>query len=164
MGRENAVITEPNVAVLFDRFGFRVERTHLVNSEGVPYMRRWLLRHPWGNVRLHNIRRSDSDRALHDHPFDFVSLILWGAYVEHRPATADPCGPTFERRYRMGQLNRCVAEQPHRLELREGPVWTLVFCQKKRRDWGFHSPDGWVHWLDWETRYAVNGYGDRAAV
>lgn len=153
-------ITEPNVAVLFRLGSFRLERTHLVDSEGAPYMRRWLFRHPWGNVRLHCIMRSDSDRALHDHPFDFVSLILRGAYIEHRPMLArNPAGPTVIRRYRAGQLNRCRAEDPHRLELREGPVWTLVFCGRKRREWGFHAEEGWVHWREWETRYAVNGFG-----
>jgi hypothetical protein len=50
------------------------------------YMHRWIFKHPWGTVRLHHILRSDDDRHLHDHPFNFVSLLLTGGYTE---VTAD---------------------------------------------------------------------------
>lgn len=50
------------------------------------YMRRWrfLRRKNWG-VRVHHILRPDADRELHDHPFDFTSIILSGGYWEYRP-------------------------------------------------------------------------------
>lgn len=42
------------------------------------YMRRYILKHPWGSIRLHHILRSDDLRALHDHPFNFWTLLLYG--------------------------------------------------------------------------------------
>lgn len=65
-----------------------------------PYMLRWWLfgtsskpddhgdpkpRRPFGlSFYLHCFVRSDDDRALHDHPWNFASLILFGEYNEHR--------------------------------------------------------------------------------
>lgn len=136
---------------------FRLTRHDILNAAGDPYMERWIARFAnGGGIRLHHILRSDDDRALHDHPFDFTSLILSGSYVEHVPADpADPAGPTIEKVYRPGMLNRCRAEQLHRLELRDGPVWTLVRSAPKRREWGFYTPEGWVRWDDYEERAGV---------
>lgn len=36
------------------------------------YMKRVLLKTPWGYLRLHWILRADNGRDLHDHPFDFT--------------------------------------------------------------------------------------------
>jgi hypothetical protein len=132
-------------------------RHDIVNGAGAPYMKRWILKMQGGGWRLHKILRSDDDRALHDHPFDFTSLLLRGAYIEHVPADPlNPWGPTVERRFQAGQVNRCVAARPHRLELREGPVWTLVRCAPKRRDWGFYAPAGWVRWDLYEKIIGVD--------
>lgn len=46
------------------------------------YMRRYLLRTPWFGVRLHRILRADTNPHCHDHPFSFVSIMLWGGYRE----------------------------------------------------------------------------------
>jgi hypothetical protein len=103
------------------------------------YMRRWRLLHTrWLGVRVHQILRSDADRELHDHPFDFLSVILWGGYREQR---ADG-----ERVCRAPALVWRRAETLHRLELLAGPTWTLVFRGPKRREWGFLTAAGWVHW------------------
>src|SRR6266853_6456811 len=61
--------------------GFRY-RSDVIDTN---YMRRWTIETPLGQIRLHHILRSDNDRHYHDHPFDFVSLILSGGYIEHRP-------------------------------------------------------------------------------
>jgi hypothetical protein len=47
-------------------------------------MRRWHLipRNPVFNVFLHHIVESDDDRALHDHPWISLSVILDDSYVE----------------------------------------------------------------------------------
>ena len=50
-----------------------------------PYLLRWFLipQNRFLNVYLHRFLRSDDDRALHDHPWWNVSLLLEGAYTEH---------------------------------------------------------------------------------
>lgn len=34
----------------------------------------------------------------------------------------------------------------HRIELTNGPVWTLFLTGPKVREWGFHCPQEWRHW------------------
>jgi len=109
-----------------------------------PYMRRWVLRTSWGDLRLHHILRSDSDREYHDHPFDFWSFILWGGYWEH--SAHYPEGKWFG----PGSLVQKRAGEAHRLRLPENsPAWTVVWTGPKYRDWGFHTAQGWVHWREW---------------
>lgn len=103
-----------------------------------PYLVRWrLVQTPWFAVYLHHILRSDDDRALHDHPWAFLSLILWGGYFEFTPAGCRWRG--------AGSLVFHKAEDLHRLEL-DRPAWTLVFCGRRRREWGFRFADGWRSW------------------
>lgn len=63
------------------------------------YMRRYWFFNPYGSssgenkkrwrflpsIRVHHILRSDDDRAYHDHPWPFVTVILKGGYYELRP-------------------------------------------------------------------------------
>lgn len=105
------------------------------------YMRRWTLRLPWFTVRLHHIVLDDVDRALHDHPWSFVSLVLRGTYDEERPA-----GRT---RRRPGTIAYRRATDLHRVTLATDAVWTLVVTGRHRRTWGFRTDDGWVPWYEY---------------
>lgn len=52
------------------------------------YMHRWILKTPFGSLRLHHILRSDSADAWHDHPADLIMLVL-GRYREWTPVAYD---------------------------------------------------------------------------
>lgn len=124
------------------------------------YMRRWILRTPRGTLRLHNILRSDEGRDLHDHPFNFTSLILRGGYVEHRPGCL--CGihgilPSGNvvlpcRFYGPGSVVRRNATDLHRLELVNGLAWTVVITGRYFRRWGFQTAAGWVDYEHYQGR------------
>lgn len=102
------------------------------------YMRRRMIWSPWGTVRLHKILSSDSGRDLHDHPWDFTSLILTSGYYEHQPGKP-------VRFYSPFSLVTHQAEDLHRLEIYKGPVYTLVLTGPVRRNWGFRKSDGtWI--------------------
>lgn len=103
------------------------------------YMQRWIIQHPWGHIRLHHILKSDEGRDLHDHPFDFISFLLIGWYIEHLPGG--------DQRF-VNCVNVHKAEDLHRLEL-DIPVWTLVFTGPRRRSWGFKTASGWVPWREY---------------
>jgi hypothetical protein len=90
-------------------------------------------------VYLHHFQRSDHRAALHDHPWSFVTLLLSSGYVEHTPAGA------FRRR-RFSVLWR-PATWRHAVEI-ERPTWTLVIRFRRRREWGFWTRRGFVHYLD----------------
>jgi hypothetical protein len=131
----------------------------VVGDAADPYLRRWHLlpRNRWFNVYLHNFLRSDDDRALHDHPYWNMSLILRGSYLEHMAKGPTPYIPRHRGRWAI-VFRR--AETPHRIELRWGPVWTLFFTGPRVREWGFHCPRGWVPWQEFvAVRQGGNSIG-----
>lgn len=107
-----------------------------------PYMIRWWLRRDRseGSIYLHQIRKSDDDRALHDHPWPSTSIILSGTLREIVPDGSRILTP--------GSITSRAATDAHRLEVVDGPVWTLFVTGAVEREWGFHCPNGWIHWQD----------------
>ena len=95
-------------------------------------------------VYLHHLHTSDEDRALHDHPWSFVTWLVGGGYYEHTPA-----GRCWHRRFSV--LWR-PAEFRHRLELPR-PTWTLVLRFRRRREWGFWLPSGWMPWNAYDDQW-----------
>lgn len=70
--------------------GCRWFEKRVIGPDEDPLLIRWVLfRVPAFGVYLHNMRRSDYDRALHDHPWPFVSLVLRGGYWEYHDQTLD---------------------------------------------------------------------------
>lgn len=106
----------------------------------------------WFNVYLHCVTRSDDDRALHDHPWLNMSIILAGVYREVYADRAKirPAGAIV---FRLGST-------AHRLEVVQGPVWSLFITGPKYREWGFRCPNGWRHWKEF-TQYEQNGDSTR---
>ena len=110
---------------------------------GDDYLRRWWVvpRNPFCSVYLHEILHSDDDRALHDHPWENISVLLAGGYVEHTPAGR------FERK--AGDVVTRPADAMHRLEVVPGQRAVSLFLTGPRvREWGFGCPQGWRHWTD----------------
>lgn len=121
------------------------------------YMRRYILKHPWGSIRLHHILRSDDLRALHDHPFNFWTLLLYGGYTEYLPAKMNTTSTALIRvDRRMGSFRYVPATQAHRLVLTY-PCWTLVFGGTSYRKWGFYlngyRKADWVNWREYSETY-----------
>lgn len=114
------------------------------------YMRRWWLipRNRWFNIYLHHFLRSDDDRALHDHPWWNLSILLEGRYVEH---TISAGGINIRTERRAGEMKFRRAGAAHRIELVDGPCWTIFITGPRLREWGFHCPGGWVHWRDFTS-------------
>ena len=135
-----------------------------------PYLTRYtVLKTRWGNLCLHVFHRSDNSER-HDHPWTFVSLILWNGYIEETPSG--------RRRIWPGMVLRRRALWEHRVELlrptcydcmgtgashREwGECWkcggygfnerkavTLVWMGNKEREWGFFTGNGWQNWREY---------------
>lgn len=89
---------------------------------GDDYLRRWWVvpRNRQFNVYLHEILHNDDDRALHDHPWDNVSFVIDGGYIEHNPA-GRVGAQGWRRDYRR-------ATDAHRLEIPEGGRAVSPFC------------------------------------
>lgn len=125
----------------------------VIGSVDAPYMKRWWLipRNRWFNTYLHHVLRSDDDRALHDHPWLNVSVVIAGGYWEvvpqWQPSAFEPVPPT-ERLWRgPGSIVVRWPSSAHRLEIEDGkPCWSLFITGPNVRDWGFWCPQGWKHW------------------
>ena len=133
----------------------------IISRSGVVHFRRYrLLSTPWFNIYIHNILKSDEDSDMHDHPFDFTSVILSGAYYEN---FATP--PEFEinsKAYYAGDVIEHKAEDVHKITLLSKEVWTLVFTSGRNRMWGYHTDRGWLNHKDYRhfknlrwTKYGV---------
>lgn len=110
-----------------------------------PYLLRWYVipRNRWFNIYLHKLVRDDDDRALHDHPWWNLSIILKGSYYEVTPEAAG----IWRRRGNVVLRSPTAA---HRLFLPgwEACCWTLFLTGPRIREWGFHCPQGWRHWKE----------------
>lgn len=89
---------------------------------------------------------------MHDHPWNNLSIILKGRYVEVMPLhqeqlAVDDQNPTRQIR-KLRKPWRPVfrrAADRHRLELIDGEeVWSLFVMFRWQRVWGFLTEDGWV--------------------
>lgn len=151
---------------LVDRIIERAQRTpywHLHHSDGSLYMGRYWLRpysadRPGIAARVHHIATPDADRHMHDHPWDFVSLVLRGGYTELRPVAVEPCFEgeeerSFEVTRRAGSLAFRRATDRHRIVAVLPDTWTLFVTGPKRHWWGFHTPRGKVHWQDYVSAH-----------
>lgn len=112
-----------------------------------PYLLRWYVipRNPVFNVYVHLFLRSDDDRALHDHPWANLSILLHGEYTEHQILAGGVHTKTIRR---AGDWHfRPSGRIAHRVELHMGPCWTLFITGPRYRTWGFHCPErGWIPW------------------
>ncbi|SKY23405.1 Protein of uncharacterised function (DUF550) [Mycobacteroides abscessus subsp. bolletii] len=140
----------------------RLEPHQPIGAEGeAPYLLRWYVipRNRWLNIYLHKFLRDDDDRALHDHPWWFVSLMLWGQYVEvteeGRSVRSAPepwrffwgDRPLAFRRGTWRHRVELVPAATHsnqflaRRDQRKLPCWTLIVTGRRVRLWGFWCKD-----------------------
>lgn len=120
----------------------------IVGGRENPYLFRWWIipRNKWFNIYLHCFLQSDDDRALHDHPWTNCSIILQGKYAEHTIADG---GIKKREILEEGTIRfRWSGKKAHRIEIFDGPCWTLFITGPVYRTWGFHCPDeGWIPWF-----------------
>ena len=111
---------------------------------GDDYLTRYYVipRNAWFNVYLHKFTADDDHRALHDHPWWSISLLLKGRLTEHLPKMQQREIEQFKPVYRP-------VGHPHRMTLQTRTAWTLFITGPVVRQWGFHCPKGWVHWEDY---------------
>jgi len=116
----------------------------IINCDKDPYLKRWyLIRLPRVALFLHKFIRSDEDRALHDHPWDFIVIPIWRGYYEYNDSGRIRVWPFWNTAHRY-------ATYRHRVELiAEQPSWSLFIRFEREREWGFWPEHGFVNWKQW---------------
>jgi hypothetical protein len=138
-----------------------------------PYLRRWALILGLFSIRVHHFYRSDDERAFHDHPWWFVTLVLKGGYTD--VSECDTCEgygvydswcPTCsgwgEKRDHLlhGSVRFRPALHRHTVRVDPGGVWTLILTGPNVRTWGFweRRADGTVKFRKANKWFALHGH------
>ena len=95
-----------------------------------PYLYRWTFIFFGYSIRLHHWLRSDDKRYFHDHPFNFVSFVLKGHYTN--------VTPTGKTEVTQGSYWYAKGDGVHYLDIPKGGAWTLLFCSRPYKKWGFY--------------------------
>lgn len=81
---------------------------------------------------IHRIHRHDEDLHLHSHPWNFISLILWGEYWE-LVTSGD------YRQKNFGTISRMTRNDFHKIAMiTKGPVTTLFFTYGEHMPWYYY--------------------------
>ena len=101
-----------------------------------PYARRWVLNLGVCSLRVHHFYRSDDKRYFHDHPWWYITLVLWGSYTD-----VSPGGDVL---LRLGSIATRRAEHQHTVVVGPRGVWTLLLTGPEKRKWGFWVNGKWL--------------------
>lgn len=107
---------------------------------------------------LHKMDGPDPGTDLHDHPWWFVSIILWGGYTEQRALIRDApmlariaekypptCARGVVERRRWLSVRTMRLDECHTItHLNRRHSLSLVIKGPRRRSWGFYLPDGYM--------------------
>lgn len=124
------------------------------------YIRRWrIIQTPLFGVFLHKIMLPDADRDLHDHPWNFRSIILLGGYGEIRWRDHR----VQQKYWKRWSVHKVVTTDRHRItNLFRVPTWTLILVGRRSRDWGFwvvtddKTTTRWVPWREYSATRGAN--------
>lgn len=161
---------------------FKLRKKIISREDGTPYLiRTYLFKSKSFQIVIHKVLQSDPD-CLHDHPWNFISLILKGGYWEGTTPEqrlnnselewfniSHGKGSIYYRWYGPLSLLFRKAEWKHRLRLRikndlpyvngadingviQKPCTTLVIMFKRKREWGFFTKAGWVPWQKYNNK------------
>ena len=106
-----------------------------------PYVHRWYVQTPWFSIRLHHWTGSDDVRALHDHPWPFVTFVLSGHYLD----VTEVDGQWFTSECRQWHLYYRPALHTHAVVPNGSQPWTLLLTGPVVRRWGF--------WVNYRGRF-----------
>jgi hypothetical protein len=136
-------------------------RLTLRRADGDVYLDRWAIAHDRiGGIMLHRMAAPDPGVDLHDHPWWFVTIPLWGGYIEERALTreapalaaiAERMAPNIHRT--RGVVERRDVFRPRAMRLDEchtvtslvrRSAWSLVIRGPRIRSWGFYLASGYM--------------------
>lgn len=111
------------------------------------YLYRWhVLSTRWFKAYLHHFVADDWSLDLHDHPKRFISVGLWGGYVEERPVMNGGC--VWEE-FRAPWIRSFPAEHIHRVSVPSKSCWTLCIVLRQVRPWGFWHEGEFIPWREY---------------
>jgi hypothetical protein len=125
------------------------KKSQIYGTDDTIFMTRYtILSCKYFSVKIHKFYRSDND-IMHDHPWNFISIILKGGYYEETK--------TYKKWFSVGSILKRKAEFYHKVILPEGKTClSLVFAGPKKREWGFDCSNKWVSSKDFFNKGCNN--------
>lgn len=149
-------LRDSNGGIVLDRWGLAVDRV--------------------GGVLLHYMNAPDPGVDLHDHPWDFFSIVLWGHYDEWRIDTRiapqmadiakgvdhyDVCTPGVEEHRGWLSVKRLRLDEAHKtVRISRFGCVSLCFRGPRRRSWGFYTPSGYIDERTYENTHQRDVYNE----
>jgi hypothetical protein len=113
---------------------FKLEK-EIISQDGVLHFRRWrILSTPWFGVYLHRIYHHDCDLHMHTHPWDFVSWVISGRYIERLLRNSET---SYVARRRWSWAKRLTTDS-HQIVDIKAPTTTIVFTGPRHDSWGYN--------------------------
>lgn len=125
---------------------FQIRWKEVLRHGDTPYLYRWSLILFGYSIRLHHWVGSDVGPHFHDHPCNFASFLFKGSYTN--------VTPTSRRFIQAPSFWYATGDKQHRLEIPPGGAWTILFCGRPYRKWGF-----WVNNHLWRPLRYFHKYG-----
>lgn len=107
-----------------------------LGKQECPFLRRWVLDFKLFSIRLHHWTGSDDNRALHDHPWSFLTFVFRGSY---RDVTE-----SGDEILKAPSIHSRSAFHLHSVQLISKSVWTLLITGPTKRTWGYRVGKRWV--------------------
>lgn len=154
-----------------ERTGRVMKITGSAGADDVYLIRYYVIQNRWFNVFIHQFLRSDRD-DLHDHPWDFVTYLVRGAYTENkwsddfqwvesirrhnyiyndymRPVRLKKNTLVFRRATDQHQV---VVDEDLKEKDKDKAALTLFISGPTKREWGFIRKENSKRtWIDWRT-------------
>lgn len=132
MGRIHPLVLEkpePGGKARYGRF-ITIRLRERLGLPQCPYLIRWRFElRGIGSLRVHHWLGPDDDRAFHDHPWPFITLVLKGGYEDRNPDGTD--------RLRAGSVRYRPALHRHTVVPGKSGAWTFMVTGNRARTWGF---------------------------
>ncbi len=109
---------------------FQIRWKEPMGDKDNPYLYRWTFLFFNYSIRIHHWIDSDDKRFFHDHPWNFISIVLKGKYTNVTPnGRLEVSAPSM---WYSSALKR------HYLEIPKEGAWTLLICGRPWNKWAFY--------------------------
>lgn len=132
------------------------------DHDGGLHFQRWrLVSTRWFSIYIHRIAKADRDKHPHNHPWNFIGLVLRGGYTEE--VTLKGYQPFKKERKPFGAVwhERTAF---HRIVEMAKPTWTVVLVGKHyltadgQDDWGYLVEGEYIDFKTYRTEKRKHGW------
>jgi len=130
---------------------FGIRWNERLGREECPYMRRWVFNFYFFSIRIHQWYRSDDKRYMHNHGFNFLTVVLKGGYTDVSPIGI--LGVEHHDVMSVGSIRYRKADHTHYVGWPKRGTITILFCGRKIQNWGFLVKGKFMRPLRFFSRY-----------